>query len=134
MFFEIQRILAAKRPKAFLLENVKQLQGHDKGRTLATILAILRGEHQGEIPDDVPMSDDARQALSQPLNYWVDVRVLRAADFGIPQNRERIFIVGFDRDYFGGRFGKDSLGKDIDFSSGRPHPKHRRDSVIFWRI
>ena len=117
MFFEIQRILAAKRPKAFLLENVKQLQGHDKGRTLATILAILRGEHQGEIPDDVPMSDDARQALSQPLNYWVDVRVLRAADFGIPQNRERIFIVGFDRDYFGGRFGKDSLGKDIDFSS-----------------
>lgn len=113
MFFEVQRILAAKRPKAFLLENVKQLQGHDKGRTLATILAILRGEHQGEIPDDVPMSDDARLALSQPLNYWVDVRVLRAADFGIPQNRERIFIVGFDRDYF----GKNGVGKDIDFSA-----------------
>ena len=108
MFFEIQRILAAKRPNAFLLENVKQLQGHDKGQTLATILAILRGEHQGEIPDDVPISDDARQALSQPLNYWVDVRVLRAADFGIPQNRERIFIVGFDRDYY---------GENIDFST-----------------
>lgn len=114
MFFEIQRILAAKRPKAFLLENVKQLQGHDKGRTLATILAILRGEHQGEIPDDVPMSDDARQALSQPLNYWVDVRVLRAADFGIPQNRERIFIVGFDRDYF---------DKNVDFSMLYHWPK-----------
>lgn len=101
MFFEIQRILAEKRPKAFLLENVKQLRGHDKGRTLATILAILRGEHQGSIPDDVPMSDDARRALAQPLNYWVDFQVLRAADFGIPQNRERIFIVGFDRNYFG---------------------------------
>jgi len=119
MFFEIQRILAAKRPKAFFLENVKQLQGHDKGRTLATILAILRGEHQGEIPDDVPMSDDARQALSQPLNYWVDVRVLRAADFGIPQNRERIFIVGFDRDYF----KQDLFGKNIDFSALYHWPK-----------
>ncbi len=114
MFFEIQRILAAKRPKAFLLENVKQLQGHDQGRTLATILAILRGEHQGEIPDDVPISDDARQALSQPLNYWVDVRVLRAADFGIPQNRERIFIVGFDQDYY---------GKNTDFSTVFQWPK-----------
>lgn len=114
MFFEIQRILAAKRPKAFLLENVKQLQGHDQGRTLATILAILRGEHQGEIPDDVPISDDARQALSQPLNYWVDVRVLRAADFGIPQNRERIFIIGFDQDYY---------GKNTDFSTVFQWPK-----------
>lgn len=101
MFFEIQRILAEKRPKAFLLENVKQLQGHDKGRTLATILNILRGNQQQDIPEDVPMSNDARMTLSRKLNYWVDVRVLRAADFGVPQNRERIFIIGFDRDYFG---------------------------------
>jgi DNA (cytosine-5)-methyltransferase 1 len=103
MFFEIQRILAEKRPKAFLLENVKQLRGHDKGRTLTTILDILRGEAQETVPDDVPMSDESRQALNQPLNYWVDVRVLRAADFGVPQNRERIFIVGFDRDYYGSK-------------------------------
>ena len=41
MFFEIQRILATKRPKAFMLENVKQLKGHDKGKTLETIIAIL---------------------------------------------------------------------------------------------
>jgi len=97
MFFEIQRILAEKRPKAFLLENVKQLQGHDRGRTLQTIVDILQGEHGGEIPDDVPMSEEARRALSGRLNYWVDYRVLRAADFGAPQNRERVFIVGFDR-------------------------------------
>jgi DNA (cytosine-5)-methyltransferase 1 len=101
MFFEIQRILAEKRPKAFLLENVKQLRGHDKGRTLETILSILRGEFRQKIPKDVPMTHEARSALSQTLNYWVDYKVLRAADFGIPQNRERIFIVGFDRDYFG---------------------------------
>ena len=101
MFFEIQRILAEKRPKAFLLENVKQLRGHDRGRTLETILSILRGEHKQELPNDVPMSEDARHALSQKLNYWVNFKVLRAADFGAPQNRERVFIVGFDKNYYG---------------------------------
>ncbi|MGR3609002.1 MAG: DNA (cytosine-5-)-methyltransferase, partial [Sulfitobacter sp.] len=44
LFFEIQKILAAKRPKAFLLENVRQLRSHDGGNTLQTILAILRGD------------------------------------------------------------------------------------------
>lgn len=100
MFFEIQRILVEKRPKAFLLENVKQLKGHDKGRTLKTILAILRGEHESEMPHDIPLSDEARHALSQNLNYWVDFKVLRAADFGAPQNRERIFLVGFDKNFY----------------------------------
>lgn len=100
MFFEIQRIIAEKRPKAFLLENVKQLKGHDKGRTLETILEILQGESDQEIPDDVPMSDDSRKALGKKLNYQVFYKVLRAGDFGVPQNRERIFIVGFDRDQF----------------------------------
>ncbi|HCM9273463.1 TPA: DNA (cytosine-5-)-methyltransferase [Enterobacter kobei] len=102
MFFEIQRIMTAKRPKAFMLENVKQLQGHDKGRTLKTILDILRGNGTHSVPDDIPISEDARNALSEKLNYWVDYRVLRAGDFGAPQNRERIFIVGFDRDYYRG--------------------------------
>ena len=110
MFFEIQRILSVKRPKAFLLENVKQLQGHDKGRTLEAILGVLRGTHDPEeIPQDAPISDEARAALSQKLNYWVDYRVLRAADFGVPQNRERIFLIGFDRDYFGKSCSFESL-------------------------
>lgn len=113
MFFEIQRIMTAKRPKAFMLENVKQLQGHDRGRTLKTILDILRGEGSHTIPDDIPISEDARKALSEKLNYWVDFRVLRAGDFGAPQNRERIFIVGFDRSYF----------KGVDF-----------DSVFSWPV
>lgn len=77
LFFEIERIITDKRPKAFLLENVKQLKGHDRGRTLKVII-----EHLKE------------------LNYTVDIDVLRAADFGIPQNRERLFIVGFDKKYF----------------------------------
>nr|WP_218963404.1 DNA (cytosine-5-)-methyltransferase [Bacillus pumilus] len=73
LFFDIARIIKEKRPKAFLLENVKQLKGHDKGRTLKTIIQILENE----------------------LNYTVYYKVLRAADFGVPQNRERIYIVGF---------------------------------------
>ncbi|MBI0520526.1 DNA (cytosine-5-)-methyltransferase [Pectobacterium parmentieri] len=102
MFFEIQRIMAAKRPKAFMLENVKQLQGHDKGHTLKTILDILRGQGSYSIHDNIPISEDARLALTEKLNYWVDYRVLRAGDFGSPQNRERIFIIGFDKNHFEG--------------------------------
>ena len=77
LFFEIERILADKRPSAFLLENVKQLKGHDKGRTISTIIQHLNY-----------------------LNYTVDIKVLRAADFGVPQNRERLFIIGFDKTKF----------------------------------
>ena len=73
LFFEIERIIQDKRPKAVLLENVKQLKGHDKGKTLAIILDHL-----------------------DKLDYSVDVKVLRAADFGVPQNRERLFIIGYD--------------------------------------
>jgi DNA (cytosine-5)-methyltransferase 1 len=109
MFFEIQRILARKRPKAFLLENVKQLRGHDKGRTLRTILEILEGRDDIIVPDDIPMSGEAKLALRNRLNYWVGVKVFRAGDFGAPQNRERIFIVGFDKDYFGEKFDFDNL-------------------------
>ncbi|NKG33558.1 DNA (cytosine-5-)-methyltransferase [Acinetobacter junii] len=109
MFFEIQRILVEKRPKAFLLENVKQLQGHDKGRTLKTILEILRGEFDQELNFEVMLSNETQKALSEKLNYWVDVKVLRAADFGVPQNRERIFLVGFDKNYFGEECNFDEL-------------------------
>lgn len=113
MFFEIQRILSHHRPKAFLLENVKQLRGHDKGRTLQTILDILSGENEHDIPRDIPMSDEARQSLGDELNYWVDFRVLRAADYGVPQNRERVFIVGISKDDY----------PDADFDSAFKWPE-----------
>ena len=98
MFFEIQRILAHHRPKAFLLENVKQLKTHDQGRTLKTILDILEGRTIAEIPETVPMSEEARSSLSTKLNYRVGYQVLKASNFGVPQNRQRIYIIGFDRD------------------------------------
>ena len=77
LFFEIERILREKRPKAFLLENVKQLKGHDNGRTFKVIMEHL-----------------------DSLNYHTEAKVLSAIDFGVPQNRERIYIVGFDREFF----------------------------------
>lgn len=100
LFFEIQRILAEKRPVAFLLENVKQLKGHNSGQTFDTILKILRGENIEIIPNNIAMSEQARAGLKEKLNYYVDFRVLRACDFGVPQNRERIYIVGFDKKAF----------------------------------
>lgn len=108
MFFEIQRILAEHRPKMFLLENVKQLKGHDKGRTLQTIISILEGRNP-PIPDNIPMSLEARRSLSRKLNYSVDFKVLAATDFGVPQRRERIYIVGFDRDHFGRADAKEAF-------------------------
>lgn len=72
LFFEIERILKHKKPKAFLLENVKHLKNHDKGKTLKIILEAL-----------------------QKIGYHVSFEVLNAKNFGLPQNRERIFIVGF---------------------------------------
>ena len=68
MFFEIQRILAEKRPKMFLLENVKRLRTDKKGETFQTIYDILTGQHKDSIPEDIPMSEEAREALSHKLN------------------------------------------------------------------
>jgi DNA (cytosine-5)-methyltransferase 1 len=74
LFFDVAEIIRRKRPKAFFLENVKGLRSHDKGRTLETILNVLRND----------------------LGYTVpDPQVVNANDFGVPQHRERIYIVGF---------------------------------------
>ncbi len=72
LFFNIEEILKIKRPYAFMLENVKNLQSHDKGRTFQIILKHLND-----------------------LGYWVHFTVLNSLDFGVPQKRERTIIVGF---------------------------------------
>jgi DNA (cytosine-5)-methyltransferase 1 len=77
LFFDVAEIIKRKQPKAIFLENVKGLFNHDKGRTLKTILNVLRND----------------------LGYFVPKpQILNAKDFGVPQNRERIFIVGFRGD------------------------------------
>lgn len=72
LFFNIEAILEEKRPKAFLLENVKRLTTHDNGQTFKVILEKLKG-----------------------LGYTVYHKIFNSLDFGVPQKRERIYIVGF---------------------------------------
>jgi DNA (cytosine-5)-methyltransferase 1 len=77
LFFDVAEIIKRKRPKAVFLENVKGLRNHNGGKTLATILNVLRND----------------------LGYFVpEPQIINAKDFGVPQNRERIYIVGFRND------------------------------------
>lgn len=77
LFFDVAEIIRRKRPKAFFLENVKGLLIHDKGKTIQTILKVLR----------------------EDLGYYVpDPQVVNAMNFGVPQHRERVYIVGFRKD------------------------------------
>jgi DNA (cytosine-5)-methyltransferase 1 len=85
LFFEIARIIKAKKPKIFVLENVRQLKTHNKGETLKIIINILEG-----------------------MEYKVYNDILNALNFGLPQKRERIIIVGF-------------LDNAVDFSFPNPH-------------
>ena len=72
LFFEIARLTAAKRPAYLLLENVPGLLNHDRGRTFAAILHTLDG-----------------------LGYGVEWQVLNSKDFGVPQSRKRVYLVGY---------------------------------------
>lgn len=104
LFFDVCRILKEKRPKAFMLENVKNLKSHDKGRTFKTILESL-----------------------DELKYKVFYAVLDGQNY-VPQHRERIIIVGFDMNRYGGNINfefdmtpvtpkpviKDILDKEVD--------------------
>ncbi len=94
LFFDVCRILKSKRPKAFMLENVKNLKSHDRGRTFQVITESL-----------------------EELNYEVFYAVLDGQGF-VPQHRERIIIVGFDRE----RYGKD-IQFFFDIKPLNPKPK-----------
>lgn len=103
LFFDIVRILKGTKPDCFLLENVKKLKYQDNGRTFRLINKCLSGN------------------VKTLFNYWVDSAVLNTKDFGLPQNRERIFIVGFNRKKY----------KNIDFSKifNWPIPSHKVTKV-----
>lgn len=92
LFFDIERILKEKRPKAFMLENVRNLVAHNGGNTFQVIRTHL-----------------------EALGYTVYAKVLNALDFGVPQKRERIIIVGF-------------LDK-VDFTFPSPIPESERKTL-----
>ena len=89
LFFDIERILKEKKPAAFMLENVRNLTAHDNGKTFRIIKEHL-----------------------EKLGYYVYAKVLNALDYGVPQNRERIIIVGFL--------------ENVDFSFPDPIPESER--------
>ncbi|MDR1518375.1 MAG: DNA cytosine methyltransferase [Dysgonamonadaceae bacterium] len=98
LFFDVAEIIRRKQPKAFFLENVKGLLNHDKGRTIEVILDVLRND----------------------LGYFVpEPQIMNAKDFGVPQNRERIYIVGFHKDT-----------KILDFE----YPKPTSKKVQFFNV
>lgn len=105
LFFDVARILAEKRPRHLVLENVKGLLSHNGGETFQTILGVL--------------SD---------LGYRVEWQVLNSKDFGVPQNRERVYFIGHLR----GECSRQVLpisgsnGKAIDQLN---NPKHSNDRV-----
>ena len=92
LFFEIERILKEKMPPAFMLENVRNLTAHDKGNTFKVIKQHL-----------------------EALGYHVHDKVLNALDYGVPQKRERIIIVGFL--------------EDVDFDFPEPVPESERKTL-----
>ena len=93
LFFDVCRILKAKRPKAFMLENVKNLTSHDRGRTFQVVLESL-----------------------DELNYSVFYKVLDGKAY-VPQHRERIVIAGFDRERYG-----DNIPFEFNLSPGGKPP------------
>ena len=105
LFFDIARILSHKKPKRFVLENVRDLFSHDSGRTFQTILRVL--------------SD---------IGYMVQWELLNSKNFGVPQNRERIYLVG----YLGGRGGEKifPLGQITKEDNRENRPKDKMKITI----
>ena len=89
LFFNVAEFIKVNQPECFILENVKGLLSHDSGKTYQTITDVLTnggGTLNGQIGMDT---------IDDGLGYHVYTKVLNTKDYGIPQNRERIFIVGF---------------------------------------
>lgn len=116
LFFDVAEILRRRQPKAFFLENVKGLAIHDKGKTLKVILNTL-----DEIGYVVP-----------------DPQIVNAMNFGVPQHRERIYIVGFRKDLgikkedFEYPMPTDTSKRFIDIREEKPVPAKYYLSTTYW--
>jgi len=89
LFFDVAEFIRENQPNCFVLENVRGLVSHDKGRTFQTIIDILSnsgGSVNGQVGLDT---------IDNGLGYHIYYKILNTKNFGIPQNRERVFIVGF---------------------------------------
>ena len=102
LFFSIEEILRIKKPKVFFLENVRHLKNHKEGKTFKTIYKTL-----------------------QNLNYTFDYKVIKASEFGLPQHRPRIYMVGFNKTYLKPEF------TELGFSFPEKKPLKKKLSDIF---
>lgn len=117
LFFYIAEIIKEKQPKAFILENVTGLLTHDEGRTYETIMDVLQNE----------------------LNYKVFPKVLNSADFGVPQERKRLYFVGFRGDIDASKYQipegsgeRVGIGKFVEKDAHGPTiSEHLQKSYIF---
>ncbi len=119
LFFDTAEFIRINRPKVFVLENVKGLVNHDGGNTFKTIIDLLSnggGTVNGQMSLD--MFEDG-------LGYHLHTCLLNTKDFGLPQNRERIFIIGFDKfAEFRIPKGQPLTTRLIDFLQDNPENKH----------
>jgi DNA (cytosine-5)-methyltransferase 1 len=102
LFFSIEEILKVKKPSVFFLENVRHLKNHDGGKTFKVIYKSL-----------------------QNLNYTFDYKVIKASDFGLPQHRPRIYMVGFYKPRL------KNMYKELAFTFPREIPLKKTISDVF---
>lgn len=116
LFFDIARIVNYHKPKILFLENVKNFVKHDKGKTLETVVKTL-----------------------EEMDYDVYYKVLNTSSFGLPQNRERVYIVAFNNNYYNNLKFKYPNHKIIscleDFLENKPENAKvvKRDDIIFYK-
>ena len=115
IFFDLADIIKRTRPKAFMLENVDNLLSHDKGNTFKTILKILIDELNYKVIGAEKNEDG--EIIFQRQNF-----LRNSKDFGLPQNRPRVYIMGFNAEYFTPEI-KDELNK-------KSLPTHRSKQPI----
>ena len=101
LFFDIVRILKEKKPKIFILENVRGLVNHNKGKTFKKIINILSNK----------VNNEHIKNSRENLGYNVFWKILNSKDYNIPQNRERVFIIGFKNQNMNFEFPKKKLLK-----------------------
>ena len=90
VFFHVAEFIRVNRPKVFVLENVRGLISHDSGRTFQTIIEVLSGNGTCNGQISIPFYDDG-------LDYHINWQILNTKEHGVAQNRERVFIVGFEQ-------------------------------------
>ena len=111
LFFDVARIIKEKKPRAFLLENVKGLVNHRSGKTLETII----------------------NTLEEDLGYTTYYQILNAKDYGLAQNRERIYIVGFREGGSGYKYPEPIKEKKVirDIMEEKPVPARYYLSTVY---